>query len=212
MSMSGKHYDQAYFENFSYREKLNSQRNRNRLQEILAYKKGGKLLEIGCGKGEFLKLTKQYFTVEAIDISEYVIDSIKPSFGNRVKKGNIEKINLTTEAYDVTAVFNILEHLKHPIITIKKIYHSLVQDGIMIGSVPNNSGLIGRSNTAISNFFDRTHCSTYPPSQWRVLFGQAGFRKINFYGETLLGRNRNYYIRHKLWHHLSFNLMFLCEK
>lgn len=212
MNFVKKQYNKDYYENIVYREAPNSQRNRNRLGEILTHKKGGKLLEIGCGKGEFLKLAKRHFDVAGIDISQYTIDCIKHSFGAKVKRGNIEAEELISDYHDVIAIFNVLEHLRRPGIVIDKIYHSLTKGGIVIGSVPNNSTLIGRVHTALANCFDKTHCSTYPPHRWRALFRETGFEGIHFFGEVMLGRNFSLYIRNRFWQYLSFNLIFLCEK
>ncbi len=212
MSTGKKQYDKDHDETPAYREIPNSRRNRNRLQEILAHKQGGKLLEIGCGKGEFLKLAERYFDVEGMDISKHAIASIKPFLRKKVKRGNIEEENLAPDHYDVIVVFNVLEHLRQPGKVIEKIYHSLTKGGIVIGSVPHNSGLIGRVHTAITNLLDRTHCSTYPPHHWRASFRETGFRKIHFFGEVMLGRNFTLYIRNEYWKYVSFNLMFLCKK
>jgi 2-polyprenyl-3-methyl-5-hydroxy-6-metoxy-1,4-benzoquinol methylase len=212
MGVRRKQYDRDYYETPAYREIPNSRRNRNRLQEILAYKQGGKLFEIGCGKGGFLKLAERTFDVEGMDISKHAIASIKLFLRKKVRRGNIEEENLASDHYDVIVVFNVLEHLRQPGKVIEKIYHGLTKGGIFIGSVPHNSGLIGRAHTALTNLFDRTHCSTYPPHHWRASFRETGFRKIHFFGEVMLGRNFSLYIRNKFWKYVSFNLMFLCKK
>lgn len=107
-------YDKNYFETAFYREAKNSQRNRNRLREILKHKKKGKLLEIGCGKGEFLKLAMGHFDVEGMDISEYAFSYLRGILGKGIRKANIENADLKSGNYDVIVVFNLLEHLKEP--------------------------------------------------------------------------------------------------
>ena len=82
----------------------------------------------------------------------------------------------------------------------------------MIGSAPNNSGLVGRLNTALTNLMDRTHCSTYSPERWRGLFEEVGFDQILFLGEVTLTSNRSLYVRGDHWSGISVNLMFVCEK
>jgi 2-polyprenyl-3-methyl-5-hydroxy-6-metoxy-1,4-benzoquinol methylase len=213
MSIIKKRYDKNYFENISYREIPNSQRNINRLKEILKYKKNGKLFEVGCAKCEFLKLATKHFNVEGIDISTYAINSMKSTFDNKINVKDIEKVNLTPNYYDIIVIFNVLEHLKEPHLVIKKLKNSLKKDGIIIGSVPNNFGLIGKIATQIYNAADKTHCSVYPLNQWCMLLEKTGFKKITFFGEIVaLGRNSNMYIKNGLWKYVSFNLMFLCNK
>ena len=205
-------YDKNYFETSFYKEAKNSQRNQNRLKEILRHKTNGKLLEIGCGKGEFLKLAIEHFDVEGMDVSEYALNSLRKFLGKKAIEGNIENADLKPGNYDVIVVFNLLEHLKDPRKVIKKLHKGLKKGGIVIGSVPNKFGLIGNMATSAMNFVDRTHCSVYTPDHWHSLFKEAGFKEINFFGEVLKNRNSNRYVKNRFWKHLSFNLIFLCRK
>ena len=205
-------FDRSYFDNFAYRSRGNSQRNQNRLREILRYHRQGKLLEVGCGLGSFLKLAHRHFEVFGIDISAYAIDLLRPKYGEHVRQMDLERDKLTVEKYEVVAAFNVFEHLFQPEIAIQQVYQSLSDKGILFGSVPNNTPLIGWLHTGLTNFFDRTHRSTYPPGRWRQLFRETGFQKIQFFGEMVLGGNYSFYIRNILWSRFSFNLMFVCEK
>lgn len=212
MGIIRQKYGKNYFENILLRDSANSRRNKNRLNEILKYRRKGRLLEVGCGKGEFLRSAMKYFDVEGVDISKYAINSIKPKFGEKVKVNNIEKESLKQNNYDAIAAFNLLEHLKEPEFTIKKIHNSLKRDGILIGSVPNNFSLIGKFATNIMNLLDKTHCSTHPPYYWYALFKKSNFGEISFFGEIVINKNLNWYVKNKYWKYISFNLVFLCKK
>lgn len=205
-------YDKNYFETSFYREAENSQRNQNRLKEILRHKPSGKLLEIGCGKGEFLKLAMGHFDVEGLDVSKYALNSLRKFLGEKVVEGNIEDKIIKASNYDVIVVFNLLEHLRDPRKAIKKLHKSLKKGGVVVGSVPNKFGLIGNMATGVMNFVDRTHHSVHKPDYWHSAFEEAGFEKIYFFGEVLANRNINMYIKNRLWKYFSFNLMFICRK
>ncbi len=205
-------YGKDYHNNFLMREMPGSQRNRRRLQLLREFKTSGKLLEIGCGKAGFLRQAEQFFEVEGVDISPHAIAGLSGHFGERVRVANIEDQPLPLSRYDAVAAFNLLEHLRRPAEAIEKIYAALAQGGVALGSMPNNFGLIGGINTRLTNFFDRTHVSTYAPGRWRALFQQAGFAKIHLFGEVTFGRNLCAYLRGRLWPFFSFNLMFVCEK
>lgn len=212
MAIIKRQYDESYFKSTGFKEISNSKRNHMRLLEILNHKVAGELLEIGCGEGGFLELAAKYFNVEGIDISDYAINSIQRAFGNKVRVADIEHELLPYNRYDIIVVFNVLEHLTKPGEAIKKIFYGLNKMGIVIGSVPHKYGMIGNLSTSFSNFIDKTHISTYRPNRWRALFEEAGFRKIDFFGEITMGRNFNIYLRNGVWQYLSFNLMFLCSK
>jgi len=211
MSTLRKNYGKSYF-GWPYSMFHDLPRNRNRLREVLKYKEEGRLLEVGCGKGEFLKLARSYFDVEGIEISKYAASHAKRFLGDKVEVKGIEKAELNKNHYDVVAVFNLLEHLEDPPLTIKKIYNSLKPEGVLIGSVPHNLGLVGGLATKISNVVDSTHLSTFPPSLWYALFNKVGFRSIKFFGETVVGINRSKYIKSRFWKYISATLMFVCIK
>ncbi|MGD2253964.1 MAG: class I SAM-dependent methyltransferase [Anaerolineales bacterium] len=189
-----------------------SQRNRDRLRLILSHKKGGRLLEIGCGRGALLIQAMKHFEVEGVERSPHAIDLLRDAFGDRVRKANIEEEALDAETYDAVAVFNVLEHLKNPDKVIREVYRALKPEGVVVGSVPNNSGILGTIHTALTNIFDRTHCSTYPPTQWKALFQEVGFRDIEMFGEVMLGPNISAFVRNRIWNQLSFNMVFICRK
>jgi len=180
MRIIKKEYDKNYFENGFYKEKPESQRNRNRLRELIRHKKSGKLLEVGYGEGNFLHEAQKQFDIEGIEFSEYATNNARIILGDKVSRGNIQNVNLQSAYYDVIVVFNLLEHLREPMKIINKLSDALKEDGILIGSVPNNFGIIGGLVTALSNIFDKTHCSTYSPNIWYEYFTEVGFSEVSF--------------------------------
>lgn len=205
-------FENGYHDRLLTRELPNSQRNRNRLRKLLVYQAGGRLLEIGCGKGGFLKMAESHFDIHGLDISQSAVKRIKAYFGDRVDVSNIEQQALPAGEFNVITVFNVLEHLRQPHQVVEKLFHSLAPGGILFGSVPNNFGLVGGIATQLSNFFDRTHISTYPPAAWQQIFQQARFSKVVFFGEVTFGPNASQYCHNRFWPYQSFNLMFLCSK
>jgi SAM-dependent methyltransferase len=212
MSSTHGQFARGYFDAAFRRKSPDSQRNRNRLREILVRVPRGRLLEVGCGTGEFLRLAAQHFDVEALDISEYAVARAQQVFPGRVRRADIEVEPLPSTAYAVVAAFNVLEHLRQPVHLIGRIYVSLVDGGVLAGSVPNRYGLVGGLATMLANAFDRTHISTYHTDRWQRLFEEAGFRRVDLFGEITFGANRSLHVKGRWWKHVSFNTMFICEK
>jgi len=205
-------YDRNYFENYFYREQPHSQRNINRVKELLLHKDTGELLEIGCAEGNFLKEARRHFYVTGLDISPYAVERAQTTLGDSIRVGDIQKSVLPPRHYDAIVAFNILEHFERPANVIEKLYGALAEGGVLVGSVPNNYGIVGGLATLFSNLIDRTHCSTYPPHVWGAAFAEQGFRDVSFFGEIMLGRNNSFYVKNRFWESLSFNLMFVCTK
>jgi 2-polyprenyl-3-methyl-5-hydroxy-6-metoxy-1,4-benzoquinol methylase len=212
MKLIKRGYEEGYHDQIGYREAKNSQRNLARLALLLEQRQQGRLLEIGCGQGGFLRLAETHFDVSGIDISHQAVAALHPHFGERISVFNVEQRPLTQRNLQVIAAFNILEHLRQPDKVTRRLADALEPGGLLIGSVPNNSHLLGGLVTQIGNFFDRTHISTFTPPTWQRIFHHAGFSQVDFFGEVTIGRNRCVYIRRPFWPHISFNLMFCCTR
>ncbi|MFQ5944273.1 MAG: class I SAM-dependent methyltransferase [Anaerolineales bacterium] len=212
MAIIRKRYDSDYFENPLTAQTYDSLRNRTRLKVLLARKRRGSLLEIGFGNGDFLRAAAQHYDVRGIDISEYAVSKIDDSLASKVCRFDVESDRPLPGHNDVIVAFNVFEHLEQPERVIRKAFEGLREGGLLIGSVPLKGGLLGRLHTAATNFFDRTHSSTYSPNQWRRIFHGAGFARLRFFGEVLIGSRISFYLERSCWRYLSFNLMFDCEK
>jgi cyclopropane fatty-acyl-phospholipid synthase-like methyltransferase len=202
-------YNRAYFESILFRTTASSQRNRKRLGLILGARAGGELLEIGCGKGHLMQLTSAHFSVTGLDLSEDATRDIEPSFRERIVIADVESYALPLAQYDVIVAFNVFEHLRNPADALRRIAQALKPGGVLVGSVPLNHSLVGRLHTALTNGFDRTHCSTLRLAEWRTAFAAAGFIRQDLFGEIQAGPNHAVYVRNALWPHLGLNLMFV---
>jgi SAM-dependent methyltransferase len=98
-----------------------------------------KIIEIGCGRGEFLSLMQQIVT-EAYGL-EYSKKSVAQCVksGLKVFSGFIDDADdkLSQAPYDAFFILNFLEHLPEPNSTLRGIYHNLTDDGIGLVEVPN---------------------------------------------------------------------------
>ena len=212
MKLIQDNYEEGYHESFFMREKPDSQRIRQRMALLLAYHQEGTLLEVGVGHGGLLKRAAVYFNVEGLDISQRAVTSLAEQFGGRVRQADITSEPLPANRYDAICIFNVLEHLNQPEPVLEKCHQALKAGGVMIGSMPNNFGLVGGCVTRITNYFDRTHVSTLSPAAWRAQFEQAGFHQTDFFGEVTVGRNTAFYLKNWWWPYVSFNLMFVNRK
>jgi len=101
--------------------------------------KGKKVIEIGCGRGEYLSVMQQC-GVDAYGLehsAESVTQCVKNGF--KVSKGFIEKsnYNLNDAPFDAFFMLNFLEHLPDPNSFLRGIYNNLADDAIGLVEVPN---------------------------------------------------------------------------
>jgi len=101
--------------------------------------KGKKVIEVGCGCGEYLSIMKQSGadTYGLEHSTELVQQSVKN--GLKVSKGFIKNndYKIDNAPFDAFFILNFLEHLPDPNSILKGIYNNLTDDGIGIVEVPN---------------------------------------------------------------------------
>jgi len=98
-----------------------------------------KVIEIGCGRGEYLAIMQQ-FGVEAYGL-EQSAESVTQCVKNRLKvsKGFVQDSTdrLNDGPFDAFFILNFLEHLPEPNSILRGIYNNLTRDGIGLVEVPN---------------------------------------------------------------------------
>jgi len=101
--------------------------------------KGKKVVEIGCGHGEYLSIMQQS-GVEAYGL-EHSASSVTQCIksGLKVSKGFIQGSadRLNDAPFDAFFILNFLEHLPDPNAAIRGIYNNLTDDAIGFVEVPN---------------------------------------------------------------------------
>lgn len=106
-----------------------------KLKTIQDYQATGKLLDYGCGTGEFLAFMKE---------NGWTISGIEPSSTARIKaEKNIDTTvfetigNLPHEEYDVITLWHVAEHLHQLEDTIARLKQHLKTGGVFLIAVPN---------------------------------------------------------------------------
>lgn len=147
------------------------------LQKFVNFKNGNgrRVLEIGCSIGGASSiLADRGFDVFASDTSNYALTRASKlakdtdrniSFYNfDVQKGI--PINKT---FDIICVFEVIEHLKNPMIAILNMRNKLKTNGILICSTPDK-------NYDMSS--DPTHINVKTKEEWIKIFNEAGFKEV----------------------------------
>lgn len=100
---------------------------------------GKKVLEVGCGRGEYLSLLKeQGADAHGIEYSAASVSACAAQ-GLSAQRGFIDKAtkHVRNTPFDAFVTLNFLEHWPNPCATLKGIGNNLVADGIGLVEVPN---------------------------------------------------------------------------
>ena len=100
---------------------------------------GKKIIDIGCGYGNFLKFCQTAgYEVFGLDPSSEAIKNVR-AMGVEATVADMEDLkNKVDKKYDVAVMLNVFEHLREPYETLKDIRENILNDnGLLIIKVPN---------------------------------------------------------------------------
>ncbi len=96
-----------------------------------------RLLEIGCGTGVFLdKARKHGFDCEGLELSAYAADFVR-SMGIPVQTKSIEDAQFAPGTWDVIVMREVIEHLPHPLESLRTIHSWLKPGGVLFMATGN---------------------------------------------------------------------------
>lgn len=116
---------------------------RKRLRALERYCAGGKLLEVGCGTGSFLEevIRSGRWEAEGIEPVEHAAEYARSRLHIQIHNQLFSQAQLPRQTFDVVVMWNVLEHLGHPIHDLKSCWDILKPGGMLIFSVPNLDSL-----------------------------------------------------------------------
>jgi 2-polyprenyl-3-methyl-5-hydroxy-6-metoxy-1,4-benzoquinol methylase len=163
-------------------------RYRERLKLIERFSRHkGKLLDLGCGEGHFLK----YAESQGWDVSGIDILAINTEFAKEILQiKNVQCVPLgevlfPEQSFDVATLYDLIEHLSHPLNELKKINKLLQLGGLLVISTPNIKNSIFMKerwpgyiiNQHIHFFSLKTLTQMLKQSGFRVVFSTTGNAK-----------------------------------
>ena len=110
-----------------------------KVRVIKKYKKFGKLLDIGCGSGQFLEEATRStkWDLSAIEPNLNAARFVREKLSIDVQVTRFEDISGFSHKYDIVTMWDVLEHFHHPGECLRKIYQLLNPEGMLVFSIPN---------------------------------------------------------------------------
>jgi 2-polyprenyl-3-methyl-5-hydroxy-6-metoxy-1,4-benzoquinol methylase len=113
---------------------LNAQWRMDRIRRI---KGSGKLLEIGCARGDFLRLARDWFDTSGVEPNPELADSssqVAPVYRDVIER-------TPWHGFDVIASFHVIEHVDSPRSFISAAAERLKPGGLLVIETPNIDSL-----------------------------------------------------------------------
>ncbi|MEX2379719.1 MAG: class I SAM-dependent methyltransferase [Vicingaceae bacterium] len=147
-----------------------------KIQLIKRLVEGKKLLDIGCGTGEFLKVCKDNgYDVKGIEPSEsakkFAVENYKLDVYSE------EKIKeFSPNSFDLITMWHVLEHVYHLKARVEEAQKLIVKNGVLIVAVPNHNSYDAEYYKEHWAAYDvPRHLYHFSPTDIKNLFEPNGF-------------------------------------
>jgi len=133
------------------------------------------VVEVGCGKGFFLKLLKDQGTKKISGFDPSYVNS-DPKIDRLIIKDFFNKKTIKKKV-DFIICRHVLEHIKNPSFFATSLAESLKRKGVMYFELPSLEWIL--KNKSFFDFFYE-HCNYFSKNSVQQLFHQIGFGNIIF--------------------------------
>jgi SAM-dependent methyltransferase len=100
--------------------------------------RGGRLLDVGAGGGEFLYLMRAAgWQVQGLEPNAGYGEFARQSYDLDIELLPLEQAEFPAQRFDVITVNHVLEHLRDPIAALRRLRGWLQPDGVLVVEVPN---------------------------------------------------------------------------
>ncbi|MDI6793556.1 MAG: class I SAM-dependent methyltransferase [bacterium] len=161
---------------------------------ISQYQAGGKILDVGCSTGSFLKEARSAgWDTYGIDVSEDALQYARGNYGLEVTAGKLDDSEFEPAFFDAITMLDSIEHMPDPYRALLKAKEILKPDGFIFISTPNIDGLIPLTTYCL---FGRTfgiwehptppgHIYQFSEKTLTALLNKAGFDVVAAYSENI---------------------------
>jgi len=153
-----------------------------------------RLLDVGCSSGAFLSTAVRLgFRAEGVEPAAQAAQSAQQA-GLKVVCGTLQDARFPDASFDAVTLFEVIEHLKHPLELLKECRRILRPGGVMLIGTGNAASWTASFMKSRWQYFHIEHhgghISFYNPRSLRLLAAHTGFvlekletRSVRFYEE-----------------------------
>lgn len=136
---------------------------------------GARILEAGCGTGGNLAFLSGYGAVTGIEPDAYALSTARKRKVGDIREGSLPGPNglKPSEKFDLIVMLDVLEHLEHPVESLKALRSHLRKGGKLLVTVPANPWLWSAHDT------HHHHYRRYTARSLRTHAIKGGF-KVSF--------------------------------
>jgi len=154
-------------------------------------KRGGELLDVGCGRGNFLSLAKRFgWNVSGLEPGREHAAYASEELGIEIANASLETAHFDEGRFDVITLWDVIEHVGDPRETLSRVSSWLKEEGLLLLATPNHQSLLnflaqgiyyltgGLVKGPLTYFFVPEHVLYFTSSTLRRLVRGTGFEPV----------------------------------
>jgi len=161
--------------------KLNNKKHRMILNSLSKYVEKGRLLDVGCSFGHFLKDARERgYDVRGIELENEAVKYAREKFGLKIQQKTLSQCNFEKEKFDVVTALAVLEHVANPLKLLREIRQILKPEGILYLEMPNVESLAcAILHEKARTFTGRNHLTYFSLTTLTAILEKAGFKVLS---------------------------------
>ncbi|HAL61300.1 MAG TPA: hypothetical protein DCP08_02710 [Chloroflexi bacterium] len=150
-----------------------------RLQGLPDHAGGGRVLDVGCGTGGYLRLLRELgWEVCGVEVDAKACAEAE-RLGLNIFPGHLEEAGFPADYFDLVRMNHVLEHLPHPLHSLEEAKRVLSEGGKLLIEVPNVKSLSARLFGERWYHLDLPrHLFHFSPRTLSSLLEKAGFAQV----------------------------------
>jgi SAM-dependent methyltransferase len=179
---------------FSHFYRVNGQTENSVFKEVLSGIQGGKVLDIGCGSGQFIEILAEtlgaYESITGIDVDESVLLEAGKKFPEesfRFLNANAQSLPFESNSFDLVTVSKALHHVENDRLALSEMKRVLKPGGFLLINEMIRDGLTASQQShslyhhlrsEIDQILGVNHNPTYPRSDLLDLIYGVGLQDM----------------------------------
>jgi 2-polyprenyl-3-methyl-5-hydroxy-6-metoxy-1,4-benzoquinol methylase len=153
---------------------------RGRFRGLPEYVRGGKLLDVGCGSGNYLySLSELGWDVYGVEVDAGAAGYARDQLGLSVVSGTLEEADFPDTFFHVVTMRQVLEHLPDPSDTLAEVHRVLKPGGRLMVEVPNIASLTAALfKSWWFNLDVPRHLYSFTPQTLEAMLKRGGFGQV----------------------------------
>jgi len=153
---------------------------KSQAQLVKKYNNSTSLLDVGCGEGFFLfSASEAGYITKGVELSEEAAAYARREFGLDIEAKPFEQLRFPEDYFDVVTLWQVLEHLPHPLAILKEVNKILKPGGLLAVSTPDIEGIPARLLGKRWWNIRKIHINQFTTKTLKAILENAGFKNVS---------------------------------